>query len=38
VDERRLVGLQADFGIVTCEIMDEDAVIELNITEGGAAV
>jgi hypothetical protein len=31
-----LAGLQADLGSVTCEIMDEDAVIELNISEGGA--
>jgi hypothetical protein len=37
VDEAMLVGLQADLGSVTCEIMDEDAVIELNISEGGAA-
>lgn len=38
VDEGLLAGLQADLGSVTCEIMDEDAVIELNISEGGAAV
>jgi hypothetical protein len=37
VDEGMLAGLQADLGSVTCEIMDEDAVIELNISEGGAA-
>ena len=37
VGEELLAGLRADFGSVTCEIMDEDAVIELNISEGGAA-
>ena len=36
VDEGMLAGLQAELGSVTCEIMDEDAVIELNISEGGA--
>jgi hypothetical protein len=36
IEASLLAGLEAPVGAVRCDIMDEDAVIELVIPEGGA--
>ena len=36
IDPQLMSGIELPFGSFRCEIMEEDAVIDLTITEGGA--